>query len=39
MLNTLYLVGWVLVITVVLGTLFAVLFDQEFWGGASRGSW
>ena len=32
MLNTLYLVGWVLVITVVLGTLFAVLFDQEFWG-------
>jgi sorbitol/mannitol transport system permease protein len=32
MLNTLYLVGWVLVVTVVLGTLFAVLFDQEFWG-------
>jgi sorbitol/mannitol transport system permease protein len=32
MLNTLYLVGWVLVITVALGTLFAVLFDQEFWG-------
>ena len=32
MLNTLYLVGWVLVITVVFGTLFAVLFDQEFWG-------
>jgi sorbitol/mannitol transport system permease protein len=32
MLNTLFLVGWVLVITVVLGTLFAVLFDQEFWG-------
>jgi sorbitol/mannitol transport system permease protein len=32
MLNTLYLVGWVLAITVALGTLFAVLFDQEFWG-------
>jgi sorbitol/mannitol transport system permease protein len=32
MLNTLYLVGWVLVITVVLGTLLAVLFDQEFFG-------
>jgi sorbitol/mannitol transport system permease protein len=32
MLNTLFLVGWVLVITVVFGTLFAVLFDQEFWG-------
>jgi sorbitol/mannitol transport system permease protein len=32
MLNTLYLVGWVLAITVTLGTLFAVLFDQEFWG-------
>jgi sorbitol/mannitol transport system permease protein len=32
MLNTLYLVGWVLAITVVCGTLFAVLFDQEFWG-------
>jgi sorbitol/mannitol transport system permease protein len=32
MLNTLFLVGWVLVITVVAGTLFAVLFDQEFWG-------
>ncbi len=30
--NTLLLVGWVLVITVGLGTLFAVLFDQEFWG-------
>jgi sorbitol/mannitol transport system permease protein len=37
MLNTLYLVGWVLVITVALGTLFAVLFDQEFWGrGVAR---
>jgi sorbitol/mannitol transport system permease protein len=32
MLNTLLLVGWVLVITVVLGTLLAVLFDQEFFG-------
>lgn len=32
MLNTLYLVGWVLVITVGLGTLLAVLFDQEFYG-------
>jgi sorbitol/mannitol transport system permease protein len=32
MLNTLYLVGWVLVITVGLGTLLAVLFDQEFFG-------
>ena len=32
MLNTLYLVGWVLVITVVLGVLLAVLFDQEFFG-------
>jgi sorbitol/mannitol transport system permease protein len=32
MANTLYLVGWVLVVTVSLGTLFAVLFDQEFWG-------
>ncbi len=32
MLNTLYLVGWVLAITVVLGTLLAVLFDQEFFG-------
>jgi sorbitol/mannitol transport system permease protein len=35
--NTLYLVGWVLVITVGLGTLLAVLFDQEFWGrGVAR---
>ncbi len=32
MLNTLYLVGWVLVITVGLGTLLAVLFDQDFFG-------
>jgi sorbitol/mannitol transport system permease protein len=32
MINTLLLVGWVLVVTVVLGTLFAVLFDQEFFG-------
>jgi sorbitol/mannitol transport system permease protein len=32
MLNTLYLVFWVLVITVGLGTLLAVLFDQEFYG-------
>ncbi|MGF1563106.1 MAG: carbohydrate ABC transporter permease, partial [Geminicoccaceae bacterium] len=30
--NTLLLVGSVLVITVVLGTLLAVLFDQEFFG-------
>jgi sorbitol/mannitol transport system permease protein len=30
--NTLVLVGMVLIVTVVLGTLFAVLFDQEFWG-------
>ena len=30
--NTLVLVGWVLVITVGLGTLLAVLLDQEFWG-------
>jgi sorbitol/mannitol transport system permease protein len=37
MLNTLYLVGWVLVITVGLGTLLAVLFDQEFFGrGVAR---
>lgn len=37
MLNTLYLVFWVLVITVGLGTLLAVLFDQEFWGrGVAR---
>jgi sorbitol/mannitol transport system permease protein len=32
MLNTLYLVFWVLVITVGGGTLLAVLFDQEFFG-------
>lgn len=32
MLNTLLLVGWVLVITVGLGSVLAVLFDQEFWG-------
>ncbi len=32
MFNTLFLVGWVLVATVVLGTLLAVLFDQEFYG-------
>jgi len=30
--NTLLLVGWVLVITVGLGTLLAVLLDQDFWG-------
>lgn len=37
MLNTLYLVFWVLVITVGLGTLLAVLFDQEFFGrGVAR---
>ena len=36
MLNTLLLVGWVLVITVVLGTLLAVLFDQEFFGPRHR---
>ncbi len=35
--NTVLLVGGVLLATVVLGTLFAVLFDQEFWGqGAAR---
>lgn len=35
--NTLLLVGWVLVITVIGGTLLAVLFDQEFWGrGVAR---
>ena len=35
--NTLVLVGAVLVITVVLGTLFAVLFDQDFFGrGVAR---
>jgi len=32
MMNTLFLVFWVLVITVGLGTLLAVLFDQEFYG-------
>jgi sorbitol/mannitol transport system permease protein len=32
MINTLLLVGWVLFATVVLGTLLAVLFDQEFFG-------
>lgn len=32
MANTLLLVGAVLLITVVLGVLFAVLFDQDFWG-------
>jgi sorbitol/mannitol transport system permease protein len=32
MINTLLLVGWVLVVTVVVGTLLAVLFDQEFFG-------
>jgi sorbitol/mannitol transport system permease protein len=37
MMNTLLLVGWVLVITVGLGTLLAVLFDQEFFGrGVAR---
>lgn len=37
MLNTLFLVFWVLVITVGLGTLLAVLFDQEFYGrGVAR---
>ncbi len=37
MLNTLYLVFWVLAITVGLGTLLAVLFDQEFYGrGVAR---
>lgn len=35
--NTVLLVGGVLLSTVVFGTLFAVLFDQEFWGqGAAR---
>jgi sorbitol/mannitol transport system permease protein len=35
--NTLLIVGWVLVITVGLGTLLAVLFDQDFLGrGAAR---
>ena len=37
MLNTLILVGSVLAVTVVLGTLLAVLFDQEFFGrGVAR---
>ena len=31
-LQTLFLVFWVLVITVGLGTLLAVLFDQDFYG-------
>ena len=31
-LNTFLLVGWVLIITVGLGTLLAVLYDQEFFG-------
>lgn len=36
-LNTLQLVGWVLVITVGFGTLLAVLFDQAFFGrGVAR---
>jgi sorbitol/mannitol transport system permease protein len=30
--NTIVLVGSVLVLTIVFGTLFAVIFDQEFWG-------
>jgi sorbitol/mannitol transport system permease protein len=35
--NTLVLVGWVLVVTVGLGTLLAVLLDQDFWGrGVAR---
>ena len=35
--NTVLLVGGVLLSTVIFGTLFAVLFDQEFWGqGAAR---
>lgn len=35
--NTLLLVGWVLLITVALGTLLAVLFDQVFFGrGVAR---
>jgi sorbitol/mannitol transport system permease protein len=37
MLNTLFIVFWVLLITVVVGTLLAVLFDQEFFGrGVAR---
>ena len=35
--NTLVLVGWVLVVTVGIGTLLAVLFDQDFFGrGVAR---
>jgi sorbitol/mannitol transport system permease protein len=35
--NTLVLVGWVLIVTVGLGTLLAVLLDQDFWGrGVAR---
>src|SRR5690606_12123478 len=35
--NTILLVGEVLIITVVLGTAFAVLFDQDFFGrGVAR---
>jgi len=35
--NTLLLVGWVLVVTVGLGTMLSVLFDQPFFGrGAAR---
>jgi sorbitol/mannitol transport system permease protein len=35
--NTLWLVGWVLAATVVLGTLLAVLLDQDFFGrGVAR---
>ena len=35
--NTVLLVGGVLIATIVFGTLFAVLFDQDFWGqGAAR---
>lgn len=30
--NTVLMVGWVLVVTVVGGTLLAVLFQQDFWG-------
>jgi sorbitol/mannitol transport system permease protein len=37
LLNTLYLVGGVLIASVVFGTLLAVLFDQDFWGkGVAR---
>jgi len=32
LINTLLLVGGVLIASVVFGTLFAVLFDQDFWG-------